>query len=307
MLKIHFTADDLARTRLAPTLGQLSETVFALGMLQRSAGRSHRNLKGRLARACLGNPRPNWWRPHAGVLGTEHFLWLVDRDSASDDAAFRAAGLTPDAAAAQVRQLCQTAIAPHWSQVLRYLATECESRARAASYGGVEQLLSTLHSRIRWSAPVLTVAGVPGREVHLMGRGLLLSPSMFLAHRPAVFLGADMTSGKPALAFAAPPDDAEAARLFGPVGTTAHSLGALVGQTRAAILRELTEPLTTSQLAERLGISSANASQHATVLRGAGLITTRRVRNFVLHTITSLGLGLLKAEPGFTARCDGVV
>ncbi|MEU1098463.1 winged helix-turn-helix domain-containing protein [Streptomyces sp. NPDC005877] len=42
--------------------------------------------------------------------------------------------------------------------------------------------------------------------------------------------------------------------------------------------------MTTSRLAARAGISPASASEHATVLRSAGLVGTARDRNAVLHT-----------------------
>ena len=48
-------------------------------------------------------------------------------------------------------------------------------------------------------------------------------------------------------------------------------------------------------LASRAGISLAAASQHASVLRGAGLIVTRRQGGAVLHVLTPLGAELLQA------------
>ncbi|MFI6982279.1 ArsR/SmtB family transcription factor [Embleya sp. NPDC050154] len=47
---------------------------------------------------------------------------------------------------------------------------------------------------------------------------------------------------------------------------------------------------TTTELARRLSISPAGASQHATVLRQANLITSRRHRNTVHHSLTPLGI-----------------
>lgn len=44
-----------------------------------------------------------------------------------------------------------------------------------------------------------------------------------------------------------------------------------------------------------MGISLAAASQHASVLRGAGLIATRRQGSAVLHVLTPLGAELLQA------------
>jgi DNA-binding MarR family transcriptional regulator len=50
---------------------------------------------------------------------------------------------------------------------------------------------------------------------------------------------------------------------------------------------------TTSALARRLGISNAGASQHASVLRRSGLITTVRDGSSVVHDLTPLGRSLV--------------
>ena len=63
----------------------------------------------------------------------------------------------------------------------------------------------------------------------------------------------------------------------------------LLGRTRAAVLRSLDGGTTTSELAGRLGISVSGASQHASALREAGLVSSRRDRNRMLHSVTDLG------------------
>ncbi|MEV0152152.1 helix-turn-helix domain-containing protein [Micromonospora sp. NPDC050686] len=50
----------------------------------------------------------------------------------------------------------------------------------------------------------------------------------------------------------------------------------------------------TSQLAEAVGVSVASASQHAAILRAAGLITTDRAGPAVRHALTPLGEHLLR-------------
>jgi DNA-binding transcriptional ArsR family regulator len=70
-------------------------------------------------------------------------------------------------------------------------------------------------------------------------------------------------------------------------------LADLLGQTRAAVLVALAGGSTTGELARKLRISPAGASQHATVLRRAGLILSTRRGNSVLHTLTPLGSALL--------------
>ncbi|MDI5909582.1 helix-turn-helix domain-containing protein, partial [Streptomyces sp. 12257] len=71
-------------------------------------------------------------------------------------------------------------------------------------------------------------------------------------------------------------------------------LGALIGRTRAAILEDVVTGRTTGELADRLGISGAAASQHTAVLRRAGLLLSVRHGRHVLHTITPAGSALLE-------------
>lgn len=73
----------------------------------------------------------------------------------------------------------------------------------------------------------------------------------------------------------------------------ADALGPLVGRTRAAIMKSLAESCTTTELGRRIGISAASASQHTSVLRSAGLITTHRRLNTARHSLTPLGAALL--------------
>jgi DNA-binding transcriptional ArsR family regulator len=73
------------------------------------------------------------------------------------------------------------------------------------------------------------------------------------------------------------------------------ALAALVGRNRAAVLRTIADGCSTTELADRVGISLAAASQHASILRDAGLITTHRQGSAVLHVLTPLGVELLRA------------
>ena len=70
-------------------------------------------------------------------------------------------------------------------------------------------------------------------------------------------------------------------------------LAALVGRTRAAVLRTLAVSGSTAQLARRTGIAPASASEHTQVLRNAGLVVTDRRRGSTLHTLTPLGHRML--------------
>ncbi|MDG4865877.1 winged helix-turn-helix domain-containing protein, partial [Streptomyces sp. T-3] len=66
------------------------------------------------------------------------------------------------------------------------------------------------------------------------------------------------------------------------------------GRTRSAVLASVDGGCTTGELARRVGVSAASASQHATVLRESGLLATVRDGNSVLHTVTPLGAALLQ-------------
>ena len=79
-----------------------------------------------------------------------------------------------------------------------------------------------------------------------------------------------------------------------PAGRNAMAaLARLVGKTRALALASIGDGCTTTELAARMGASIAGASQHAGVLRDAGLIVTVRQGGAVLHTLTPLGAQLL--------------
>jgi DNA-binding transcriptional ArsR family regulator len=304
--RIHFTAEDLARTRLSPTLGQVAETVFALGLLGRPGSAAHLRWRHRLAQhlrqrtalaALVASPQSRLRAP--GDL-----LCLVDAAPDEGDRALRALGLGRDEALAAVRDVWRYALAPYSNRVLNQLEHECNARGRITMTGGVDRLLETLHSKIQWQSPVLEVPG-PDRDVHLDGRGLVLVPSLFLVHQPAVLIRSLPESGGAALVFAVSPDFPQAAGLWDEPDNTGQALGALVGRTRAAALRALTTSRTTSELAEALGISSAGASQHTAVLRESGLITTHRNRNTVLHTVTPLGMALLGMRVRESGRGSG--
>lgn len=185
---------------------------------------------------------------------------------------------------------------PYWSRSRNRLELERVARGRIVITKGVEHMLATLHPTVRWQPPVLEVPDkeTTDTDIHLDGRGLLLCPSAFLVDRSCVLLDLEQDTVPPTLVFSLPLTTAAVATLCGAPELKDHALSALVGHTRAAALQVLADSCTTGELAARLNISSAGASQHATVLREAGLITTCRNRNTVLHSLTPLGVALLQ-------------
>nr|BFF04776.1 hypothetical protein GCM10020241_64510 [Streptoalloteichus tenebrarius] len=266
----------------------VAESVFALNQFVRGATTSFQSWRRRvrgLLDATVAEELTGRNRPHL-----EDLLRLLERHPDRQDADDR----VRDPLAATVFEFGQVAVTPYWDRVRSHLESVRDVLGRVAITNGVEGLLDTLHPKLHWDSPVLTVPDAADRDVHLNGRGLLLSPSVFLSGRPCVFLEAERSGGRPALVFSAPTDPALTQELWGDEEPRDHALEALVGHTRAAALQALTESCTTGELSQRLGISVAGASKHATVLRKAGLVMTARSRNNVLHSLTELGVALLQ-------------
>jgi DNA-binding transcriptional ArsR family regulator len=255
--RIHFTTADLARTRLQSTAGPEIEARLARELFTRGVSPLY----------------AKWQRQVYTRL--------------------RAKSGTQTASATTPGDFWRAAVAPYWGRVLAHCEAECDARGRMVMAGGIEQLLAGLGRRAAWDGQVLELHDGPDGDVHLDGKGLVLCPSVFLAHRPARLLRTDEERGQAVLVFSAPPSAEQSALLWDDTTLPSQGLAALVGQTRAAALRELRASRTTSQLADRLGVSAPCASQHAAILRESGLITTRRVRNTVLHSVTPLGMALL--------------
>lgn len=159
-------------------------------------------------------------------------------------------------------------------------AADLAIRSRALLSTGVEGMLAGLHPDVRWRAPVLEAQGLVGdgstREVHLGGRGLLLYPSALTAE----CLLLDPPGRRPVMVY--PSADLPYDDLCG----DSDQLAELIGRTRAAVLRTLRTSASTTQLARRTGISLASASEHARILRNAGLVTTHRAGGIALHSLT---------------------
>ncbi|MFH9420780.1 ArsR/SmtB family transcription factor [Streptomyces sp. NPDC017529] len=194
-----------------------------------------------------------------------------------------------------LRSYYENAVAPYWPRLQARIEADRAARGRALVDGGADQLLASLPPAMRWLPPVLEVDYPVDRDFFLNGRGLLLLPSYFCRRAPVTLYNPDLT---PVLVY---PVDHPAPRPAPPV-PPAHSLGKLVGRTRSAILHGVGGGCTTSELARRVDVSLASASQHATVLRDAGLLLTLRHGSAVLHTLTPLGAALLRGGPEVDVR-----
>ncbi|MFI1105523.1 winged helix-turn-helix domain-containing protein [Streptomyces melanogenes] len=342
-LRIHFTADDLARTRLAEGPRPLLELDVALRVLRESAHpvrfdawrrESFARLAPRARLAFEAVPVKGWSLEFLlpAEPGSAQELWERVRATPAprvreqvDQWAGRVQRIPPwtgrlaeeplflrelvDVFADTYDQL----VAPYWPRIGQLADTDRAMRMRQLAEGGVERLLQGLNPRrVRWNPPVLELTMASGHEgdLYLEGRGLLLIPTLFGSAFP-VF---DDTAPQPWISFPighgrTPWFPLPATVTAGALTGTPRSLAALLGRTRATVLCAIAEHpgLTTSQLASRAGISPASASEHATVLRSAGLVSTARDRNAVLHTPTAAGIGLLNASTADTTGPEPAV
>lgn len=210
-----------------------------------------------------------------------------------------------------LRSYHHAAVAPSWRWISARVEGDRTHRCHAQWRGGTEAMLRTFDraesaggaevadgagaSRhtgvgIRWRAPVLEVDYPKDADIRLEGRGLLLVPSYFCRGTPVAL-------ADPAL----PPTLVYPAGRGTPgrgcpleAASTRHHLAQLLGHTRAAVLQSLGGDCSTSELAARAGVSLSSASEHAAVLRRAGLISSVRRSNRVHHALTSTGLTLLE-------------
>jgi len=155
---------------------------------------------------------------------------------------------------------------------------------------GIGAGLEALMPGSRLSNLVWHLAPEKDAEIHLDGRGLTLYPTAVWSGSPLVGTHSDHSTLLIYPALTPLP--------LLPEAQDADPLGTLLGRTRAQVLEALAEQRTTGRLAQDLGISAASASQHATALREAGLIATRREGKAAWHECTALGAELLRTGAG---------
>ncbi|MEU5955857.1 ArsR family transcriptional regulator [Streptomyces sp. NPDC047525] len=325
-LRIHFTAQDLARTTVAARPDIMWELTISLHRLQapRSTARCRpwlghvrERLRTRDLRAVLHPlttlvpPRgdfPDFLTP-PGQLDFADALELISgagRRMFADDLAtvFRARERP-----LWIRQLAEgdrqrrrelvRALAVYHRELLRPCLPELDETVvaeravcgRRVLDGGVGKLLGVLSPSVRWAWPVLTVDYPVDRDLRLGGRGITLVPSFFCA-TPVTLIDPELP---PVLVY---PVSGEGPAPHGADG--ADGLTPVLGRTRALAIRALLDPgspCSTSELALRIGVSVASASRQAAALRDAGLVISARQGGEVLHSATRLGRELARRRP----------
>ncbi|WP_327694923.1 ArsR/SmtB family transcription factor [Streptomyces sp. NBC_00459] len=326
MLRIHFTDADLARVQVANRPDPLWEISFSLRRFQSRKGLWayadwHRSAREALHAKGLAPVVRNVLRPlYPGGTYFPDFLTPGEASEGLDagleaildiprqrvlrelnilDRVNGAPAWTrqlPDAGPRKefvrtVRNYYDVAIRPHGDHIQAHIDADRSARARDLLDGGTDRLLASLGPYMRWRRPTLEVDYCEDRDLHLQGRGLRLVPSYFCWGGPVSLADSGLP---PVLAYplrlpASRTDETDAHKPRAP-------LPALLGATRAVMLRATAAGATTGELARAAGVSAASATRHTTVLRDAGLLVSHRHGPVVLHTLTPMGAALLRAS-----------
>jgi hypothetical protein len=323
-LRLHLSVDGLARTRLAHS--PLMEAVFSLRTLADPASSPLHAPWALAARSRLDGidveTLLSLWTPCAAVpdfltppplTASPQLAEELERVRATPAEQIRRdlsvtyqdalpPGLErlyrkPAAGVETLARLLQAywerALADHWSRLRLVLDGDVVYRTRALAAGGALAVFGDLHERVAWDGGDLVIgAGGDGPDVgvDVTHEGLLLIPSAFVWPMVATMFRPPWA---PAVVY--PSRGIGTLWQVGePSGTGA--LAALIGRTRAGLLALLDGPLSTSELAQRAGLSVGGASRHLAVLREAGLVASHRRGHAIVHEPTQLGLSLLEAD-----------
>jgi len=223
-------------------------------------------------------------------------VWQGDRVPQRAQELIAAGSAGPGRLAEALWEYWSVAVAPHWPRIRAVLDDDVAFRAAELTKAGVAGMLAGLHPEISVHDEVLRIDkkryADHREERDLSGVGLMLVPSVFVW--PNVVF---------AVSPAGPPSLTYAARGVGNLSTDGDptvvdedALGALLGRSRAAILVALALPHTTTELALKLGQSPSAVSQHLSVLRRSGLLTSWRSGRRVLYRRTELATSIVAAN-----------
>ncbi|HEY0698705.1 MAG TPA: hypothetical protein VGD43_12960, partial [Micromonospora sp.] len=218
-LRVHFTPEDLARTRVG-RVNPMAETVGGLLALRHRRDdpfdwwrrRAHERLTPRVRSlgpifptaglyvdllSGLGEPTgfeqalDGIRRINPRTINAE-VRWVMDRPRSVwvRDLA-EAEPVALEHLADALAEFHHLTVAPYWGRMRAALEADRAQRASHFLDGGVEHMLANLGPFARWRPPVLEVASPRDTDVHLWGHGLTLVPTVLYPF-PEVMAPADL-------------------------------------------------------------------------------------------------------------------
>lgn len=186
----------------------------------------------------------------------------------------------------------QVAVAPYWPRIRAVLDDDVSYRGGRALAQGILSVFDDLHPEVSRVDQLIRVDKPHHASGVCEGDQITLVPSVFLW--PGLIIVEECRNTF-TLTYAA--------RGVGKVweglpaaGAADNDLGALLGRNRAAILRRLEIPMTTTHLARELGQSPGTVNQHLTVLKRNGLLSSWRSGRSVLYRRTALASSIIAAS-----------
>ena len=191
-------------------------------------------------------------------------------------------------------------IAPYWPRLHTLLEGDVLKRARTLAFEGPEALFPGLHRAVSYRQGVVEIEKGHEQDVDPDGRGILLIPVAFAW--PDVYVISD-APWQPTLVYA----PRGVARLWESERPAAGvAIEAALGRGRATVLKSLTVPSTTTEVARAMAASPGTVSQHLSRLRRAGLVEPHRRGRRVYYRLSPGGESLLdlfgEMEDGLGSR-----
>jgi DNA-binding HxlR family transcriptional regulator len=196
----------------------------------------------------------------------------------------------------------RAALQPYWESMDSALRDDMLSRANLLASEGVNSALAHFDRRMRWSPPLLELpTAVPTCRLRCVDQ-LILVPQIFGRRATRCVVNG---SGSVALSYQAHgaavlgvPRETPSPAPKPPARSPGDRLGLLLGRGKAAVLRGLVEPTTTSELASALNMSPSTISQHLSTLVAADVVRKRRNGARVIYVLQGAGVALLRYLDG---------
>jgi DNA-binding transcriptional ArsR family regulator len=182
--------------------------------------------------------------------------------------------------------------APYWQKVRALLEADVTYRGRQAAQYGLAAMVAALSPRVSMEGDVVEVRVLSRLDyARRTAGGLTLIPSLWTSAISTPISAAEA----PMIIYLA----RGGGMLWEPQSLPAPgALAALLGAHRAGLLTQLADPASSTELAVRLGVTTAAVNQHLRALRAAGLLLSARHGRSVLYRRSDLGDNLVNASGG---------
>lgn len=190
----------------------------------------------------------------------------------------------------ELKEYHEAVIEPVWPRVHGLLEADLDHRAHKITTGGLVAVFADLHDRVAYRGDRIELTMPWDCKHYLHGIGVLLVPSAFLWPKLATVPD---PPNQPMITYPARGiGDLWSGLRTEPAEEPAAA--ALLGRSRALMLAQLDLPMTTTQLARRMGLSAGAVSEHLGILRRSDLVTSHRTGRQVFYQRTMLASALLR-------------